>query len=152
MFSWQILFSEVKNTLPFLFNNNDKILLFSIEGIVLNDKVLFEYNGDLNISSVMVVDWYENEVVANLVLLPKEHSLSPSYPNPFNPVTTIEYAIPSENLVSIQVYDFMGRNITTLFNDIQGPGYHSIIWDASSYASGIYFVKMVQIQLNLPLQ
>ena len=66
--------------------------------------------------------------------MPREHSLIllPAYPNPFNPVTTIRYELPKEDLVNIIIYDMTGRAIKTLINRSQTAGYKSIQWDATN--------------------
>ena len=68
--------------------------------------------------------------------------LNRSYPNPFNPVTNINYSLPKMANVSLTVYDMTGREIVALYNGTQTPGYHTINWNASEQSSGIYFVKM----------
>jgi len=75
-------------------------------------------------------------------LVPMEFSLSPTYPNPFNPITRIEYSVPYQTKVSIIIYDLVGREIAKLVNKTQDPGYYSIKWDASSISSGMYFIRM----------
>ncbi|MBI89809.1 MAG: hypothetical protein CMG60_06965, partial [Candidatus Marinimicrobia bacterium] len=75
-------------------------------------------------------------------LIPVEFSLSPTYPNPFNPITHIEYSVPYQTKVSITIYDLVGREITSLVNDIQDPGHYNLKWDASSISSGMYFIRM----------
>jgi len=65
------------------------------------------------------------------------------YPNPFNPVTTISYNIPIDMAkVDINVYDISGRLLENLHNGIQSQGNHKVVWDASNFSSGIYFVKL----------
>ena len=68
-----------------------------------------------------------------------EVSLSQNYPNPFNPVSTIEYSIPSTGLVSLKVYDVLGREVATLVNKKQNAGKHYVNFNGASLASGIYF-------------
>ena len=53
-----------------------------------------------------------------------------NYPNPFNPTTQIRYDLPEDALVSIAIYDVMGRRIRSLMNTSQTAGYHTIRWDA----------------------
>ena len=65
-------------------------------------------------------------------LTPKVFALHQNYPNPFNPLTQIRYDLPEDQLVSITIYDVMGRNIRTLMNVNQSAGYHSIHWDAKN--------------------
>ena len=67
-----------------------------------------------------------------------------NYPNPFNPITTIEFAIPERELVTIVVFDMLGNNIKTLVSQVMEPGLKSIIWDSTDdsdriVSSGLYF-------------
>ena len=78
-----------------------------------------------------------------LYMIPKEYELKQAYPNPFNPVNTIGFGLPTETQVSIIIYNLQGREIVSLVNDKMEAGYHSVIWNADSHASGVYFVKMV---------
>jgi len=75
----------------------------------------------------------------NLVI---EYSLSPAFPNPFNSTTTINYSIPRASGVSIGIYDVSGRLIRDLISEKVTAGNHAIVWDASGYATGIYFCRM----------
>lgn len=64
------------------------------------------------------------------------------YPNPFNPVTQIQFDVLRRSSVTVQVFDIAGRLIETLVNGTQAAGTHSVNWDASRYASGMYLVRM----------
>jgi photosystem II stability/assembly factor-like uncharacterized protein len=79
--------------------------------------------------------------------IPLSFSLSQNYPNPFNPSTTIKFSIPPSPLeragVRLNIYDILGREITTLVNEQLKPGEYSVTWDASNYPSGVYFYKIV---------
>ena len=81
--------------------------------------------------------------MVNSLLLPKDFTLSPAYPNPFNPVTNIRFSLPIDSEVSVSIYNLQGREVTTLIDANMDAGYHSVVWDANSYASGVYFVKMM---------
>ena len=74
--------------------------------------------------------------------LPVKFSLKQNYPNPFNPVTSITYGLPENGNVKLNVYNIQGRQIETLVNTFQTTGYHSINWNASSYPSGVYLIRM----------
>ena len=74
--------------------------------------------------------------------LPTVYSLQQNYPNPFNPVTQIKYSIAKDELVTLKVYDVLGNEIATLVNTQQQPGSYEISWDASNFASGIYFYQL----------
>jgi hypothetical protein len=65
-----------------------------------------------------------------------------TYPNPFNPVTTINYDLPSDGIVTIKVYDILGRELKTLVNEMKTAGYHKILFNAADLASGAYFYRM----------
>jgi hypothetical protein len=83
-----------------------------------------------------------------LNVLPSETVLKPNYPNPFNPVTTLPYAVATEGLVSLRVYNPLGQQVVTLVNDLHAPGFYRVVWDGRdalghSVASGIYMVRMV---------
>lgn len=81
----------------------------------------------------------EIEVVYNNVF---NFSLSQNYPNPFNPSTTISYQLATEGFVSLKVYDVLGKEVTTLVNEIKQSGVHEVNFDASEYTSGIYLYRM----------
>ena len=72
-----------------------------------------------------------------------DYNINTIYPNPFNPITTISFSIPQSGLVSLKVYDITGRVTTTLKDEYMSVGYYNINWDASSFPSGVYFVKMI---------
>jgi len=90
----------------------------------------------------------ENTVsVQTVEKIPTEYSLSQNYPNPFNPSTIIKYSIPSVATghtlsVRLVIYDILGREVTTLVNEQQKPGYYEVNWDASNMPSGIYFYQI----------
>jgi len=65
-------------------------------------------------------------------LLPNNFALHQNYPNPFNPITQIRYDLPEDALVSITIYDIMGRSIKSLVNSNQTAGYRSIRWDGKN--------------------
>ena len=80
--------------------------------------------------------------------LPTEFALRDNYPNPFNPSTTIKYELPNASYVKIAIYDNLGREVQTLVNSNVDAGYHQVIWDATKFASGVYFYKMTAGDYN----
>jgi hypothetical protein len=76
------------------------------------------------------------------VYLPEEPFLSQNFPNPFNPVTTIAFGLPTDQHVRIDIYDITGRLLTSLANGSYPAGTHQVRWNAANYASGVYLVRM----------
>ena len=87
--------------------------------------------------------FFFEELNNNKFLFATEYKLYNIYPNPFNTVTVINYAVPDQCQITISLYNMLGRKVDRLYIASQVPGYHSIVWDANSYASGVYFVKMI---------
>lgn len=75
-------------------------------------------------------------------LVPKNFELSQNYPNPFNPSTTIEYSIPKDAIVSLKIYDVLGKEVATLVNDQKTAGTYILNWNASNFSSGLYFYRL----------
>ena len=78
---------------------------------------------------------------------PKAFSLGANYPNPFNPMTKINFALPEAQDVVLAVYSLDGRKVATLLNEARGAGDHEVIWtgrnDAGQLvASGAYFYRI----------
>jgi len=76
------------------------------------------------------------------LLFPDNYTISNIYPNPFNPVTNIDYSISENAAIKLVVYNIHGRQIQTLVQGLQTAGYHSINWNASNYPSGVYFIQL----------
>jgi len=105
-----------------------------------------------NYSDNSLVEFAENELEMLGIKskeIPKENQAIESvefsagnYPNPFNPSTTISYSLPEEGRVQIKVFDALGREVRTLLDEVVGSGRHSIYWNGSNSASGIYFYSI----------
>ena len=85
--------------------------------------------------------------------IPEKFDLYQNYPNPFNPTTKIKYDLPQDNMVTITIYDIMGRNVRTIVNTKQTAGYHSLQWDAknnigSKAAAGVYIYTIQAGEFN----
>ncbi len=74
--------------------------------------------------------------------LPLRFQLYAAYPNPFNPITTIQYDLPQRSEIQIIIYDLIGREVTTLLSEIQDAGFKSVQWDATNISSGIYIYQI----------
>ena len=69
-------------------------------------------------------------------------SLSQNYPNPFNPITNIEYRLANTDFVNLSIYNILGQKVITLVNKKQPAGSYQMQWDATGFASGIYYYKL----------
>ena len=98
---------------------------------------LFSYSGDFEITEVIVAN-SQDEVPTSL---PTTYYLSVAYPNPFNPVTTMDLTIPEAGNVSVQVYNLKGQVVATLASGYMNANTYTLTWDASETSSGLYFVK-----------
>ena len=79
--------------------------------------------------------------------IPRVYSLDANYPNPFNPETTVPYAVPNAGDVKLAIYNALGQRIAVLAQGRRGAGYYRAVWDGRDeigreVASGIYFVRM----------
>jgi hypothetical protein len=74
--------------------------------------------------------------------IPGEFALLQNYPNPFNPTTTIQYDVPKAAHVKIIIYDILGREVTTLVNEVQVASRYKVEWNPSGLSTGVYFYRM----------
>ena len=72
----------------------------------------------------------------------REYALVQNYPNPFNPTTEIRYQIPATSYVTLKIYDILGREVSTLVNEVKQPGTYAVQWQANEVSSGIYFYQL----------
>ena len=89
---------------------------------------------------------YCNECVSELSIknqiIQHNYKIVNIYPNPFNPKATISFSIPEFGFTTITAYDITGRQLETLTNEVLSIGNYSINWNASSYPSGVYLIRM----------
>jgi len=111
--------------------------------IMENGSELFSTVGGYDIEEVLVGVVTGELFNVTIIDVPTEFTLSQAYPNPFNPTTTINFAIPADTQVSIAVYNLQGREVVSLASGSYDAGYHQVIWNADTHSSGVYFVKMI---------
>ncbi len=97
--------------------------------------------------AIILVTHSEFMEVQDELGLPETFALNQNYPNPFNPVTTIKYDLPEQSYVTIVIYDMLGRNVKTLVNRQQQPGYKSITWNSTDefgnpVGAGVYLYRI----------
>jgi hypothetical protein len=111
--------------------------------------------GKIDIPDYAVPIAVENEIVTGIDIdfqntgihskdgnLPNYYMIR-NYPNPFNPMTTINYSIHQKSLVELKIYNLSGQCISTLVNEEQMPGNYKIIFDGTEYPTGIYFYRLI---------
>ena len=92
---------------------------------------------DNNTSNTMKFEKENVEVQA-----PKSYLLNQNYPNPFNPTTRISCSLPEANFVTLKIYDMLGREVSTLVNEMKPAGTFEAEFDASKLSSGTYVYKL----------
>ena len=113
--------------------NADTLRAFSVE-------VMYPPSSSQNqsrVSRLVVLEEVQSEEAAKF-----DTELRAVYPNPFNPVTTISYALKEEDHARLVVYDVLGRKVAVLVDSYQAAGEHTIAFDAARLPSGTYFVFM----------
>ena len=93
--------------------------------------------GDLN--------WFPEQITgitSNTNVIPTKFNLSQNYPNPFNPSTIINYSIPESGNISLKIYNILGQEVATVFKGFQKSGAYTATFDASKFASGVYFYRL----------
>ncbi len=73
---------------------------------------------------------------------PLEYRLEQNFPNPFNPATTIRFALRARGEVTVRIFDLLGREITTLLKEELPAGVHQVVFDAQTLPSGVYLYRI----------
>jgi len=122
-------------------------LRFKYYDSVMGDVV--EYTETIDFTSDMIVGngFNTSSLSREAKIAPEEYSLSDAYPNPFNPTTTLSFSVPTEGVISLNIYDMTGRLVSTLVDGNLKQGYHSITWngmDSNGHAvsSGMYIYSL----------
>ena len=77
-------------------------------------------------------------------VVPTQYRLYQNYPNPFNPTTNIQFDLPQMSIVTLKVYNMLGQEVATLLNNAQlNEGSQTVEFNATNYASGVYFYRLV---------
>jgi len=133
-----------------------RLCIYSLDGNVIRSGAAMLANIDktegfeLSASSISISDpWGNlvNSLVKHEVPLPEEFGIVNCYPNPFNPVALIEFALPEQDFVTLEIFDVTGRLVKKLVSGEFEPGYHSVRWNGDNNlgapaASGIYFTRL----------
>ncbi len=105
--------------------------------------VTYEYQiSDVDIAARETIHEQIVSTTPGAAPVPMEFALHTPYPNPFNPTTMIRYDVKEAGLVSLKVFDLLGREVATLVYGTVPAGSHSIEWDAGDLPSGVYLCRM----------
>src|ERR1035438_6718760 len=106
-----------------------------------NSNIEYSLKSCYSTEGVLLKKQVKNTIVT-LMTKVKSYDLSQNYPNPFNPVTTIKYQIPKSGVVTLKVYDILGKEVANLVNEYKDEGKYNINFDASKLASGVYIYQI----------
>ena len=115
-------------------------------------------NGELTLTNILVSGYFGAELshesgnsfeletilsTDQLNQLPDQHKLLPSYPNPFNPFTTIPFFLARDEIINLDIFNISGRKEESLLvNIMMKSGNHKVNWNATDYSSGTYFLRL----------
>lgn len=74
--------------------------------------------------------------------VPSSYNLKQNFPNPFNPTTNITFSLPNSGLVTLKVYDMIGKEVATLVNEVKAAGNYIVGFNAANLPSGAYFYRL----------
>ena len=103
------------------------------------------YNHQLYVCSgdrVSVFENYDTHAESFQVSRPVSFEFYQNYPNPFNPSTVICFEIPEKALVTVKIYNLLGKEISTLVDDVREAGVYQVQWNAQDFANGIYICQL----------
>ncbi len=136
--------SEIQSTMYMELNGNEFGLIgyWNFDegvGTITADQTINGNNGTIS-GATWVISGITNVEESNSS--PNSYNLSQNYPNPFNPSTTIEFSIPNPGLVQLKVFNILGQEVKSLMNEEKSAGNYSVQFNASQFASGIYFYQL----------
>lgn len=104
-----------------------------------NQTITFDYEGGM--VPVVIEAALASTSVGEGANLPTEYSIASAYPNPFNPSTVIRVGLPEAANMDVAVYNVLGKQVASLASGTYNAGYHNLVFDAHSMASGVYFIR-----------
>lgn len=143
------------------YNSENLWLHFGLGNAAIIDSLRAEWiNGSTNVFTNVNVNQIATVVENGPIIgiteisshVPAKFLLSQNYPNPFNPSTKIKFSVPilsqegvsrRDGVVSLKIYNILGKEVAALVNEQLQPGTYEVTWNASNYPSGVYFYKLV---------
>lgn len=119
----------------FFFSPDSSAFLFPTDSLEQPDSLF------ILADTTFIVDYSAQTVVA---ASPVDKAVAHlvTFPNPFNAQTTFQFYIPATQFVTLNIYDTLGKNVTSMVSRELNQGMYSFTWDADAYSSGIYFYKL----------
>lgn len=120
-----------------------RVLIWDITGAAqLGAGPLLHLKDEPTIRTVDLAGYNLTTVSAHYGALPDRLTLSQNAPNPFNPTTSIRFALPSAGATTLTIFNIAGQRVATLVDGPLSAGFHTITWDARDYASGVYLYRL----------
>ena len=131
-------------------NMNGGLLSFSADGFITVPVTINAGRGErvkVDISGVQLIGQDGQNIPVALELIPMQYSLYQNFPNPFNPVTEIQFDVPDVSAVDLVVYNLMGQQVRRLVNGEIQAGYHRVVWDGLNdrgepVSTGVYIYSL----------
>ena len=147
--------------MKYAFESGDIEVLNASDNLTINYDIVIEVGENMNWvltsesgkentlegTGEITVPTEETFTLERKAIIPIAYTLHQNYPNPFNPITSIRYDLPEAALVTLTIYDLIGREITQLVNTTQEAGYRSVRWDATDsfgkpVSAGVYLYQI----------
>jgi Secretion system C-terminal sorting domain len=129
-----------------IYRQESKVYQYSNDTLILVASFSFSIagaNAQQPSTKILASDCHNAPVSVHQDQIASNYLLLTSYPNPFNPNTTIRYSIPQTAIVTLEVFDDVGRGVATLVNEKKNAGEYSVQFDASKLGSGVYICRLV---------
>ena len=136
-FDFSIALNEDSFIADYKTSGNETKIIIVMEG----GNELFTTTGEFEIEEMMVGTLVGELFNVTVNLIPDNFNLGEAYPNPFNPTTSVELAMPQDGFVSVKIYNLMGQIVATLHEGDLTANSYTFIWDAADMASGMYLLQ-----------
>lgn len=127
---------SAKNSPAYFKGSIDNVQIFN--RTLTQEEIVENYNNIKTAAIKNLVSVDNNDIRS----IPLQFALSQNYPNPFNPTTKINYQLAEVSHVQLTIYDILGREVSTIVDEVKNPGRYEIKFDGSKFSSGIYFYRL----------
>ena len=121
--------------------NSEKSIAIKFPYQIINNVYDFVISNPNGIEVVTRIQKFDSLIEE--LSLPNRLKINKLYPNPFNPQLNISFSLPTEEFVSVTIFNVLGEKVATLLDNHNiSAGFHDLTWDSAKYPSGMYFVKV----------